>query len=98
MYKGFCDDTKAVVDANAGIAIGILIASLMVIGFIVYSLQAQILSTTTLHGANLDRLNNTVNNISGLLDTSVGLIIIVVVVALLALALLVLISLRKKTA
>lgn len=96
MFEKFKEDTRGIIDAGAGITIGVLIASIMVIAYVIYTINAQIVTGTTLTGSDFARLNNTLQNITGLLDTTIGLLIIVVVVALLALALLALIILKKR--
>jgi len=94
--QSFWKNEHGVIDAGTGIAIGMLIAALAVIAYIVYTIYAQILNNTTLTGADFTRLNNTLQNITGLLDTSVGLLILVVVVVLLSLALIALIAIKKR--
>lgn len=85
------DDARGFIDVGVGIGIGILIAGLMVIAYIIWTLQSQLITT-----ASTAAMNASIKNLTTLFDNAILLIGIVVVVWLLALAIISLIVLKKK--
>lgn len=85
------DDVRGFIDVGVGIGIGILIAGLMVIAYIIWSLRDQLITTDS-----SSAMNASIGNLTTLFDNAILLIGIVVVVWLLALAIISLIVLKKK--
>jgi len=90
-YGKLKNDVEGFIDVGVGIGIGILIAGLMVIAYIIWTLQAQLITT-----ASPAAMNSSIKNITTLFDNAIVLIGIVVVVWLLALAIISLIVLKQK--
>ena len=88
MFDRLIKDTKAFVDVGVGISIGILFAGLMVIAYIIWTLQDQLGAT----GAAA----NFIANITGGFDNTINLLLIVVVIWLLALAIMALLIIKKR--
>ena len=90
-YRKLKNDVEGFIDVGVGIGIGILIAGLMVIAYIIWTLQSQLITT-----ASPAAMNSSIKNITTLFDNAIVLIGIVVVVWLLALAIISLIVLKQK--
>lgn len=91
-FKRMATDTsRGVLDVGAGIAIGVLLAALMVIAYIIWTLQAQLITT-----ASSNAMNQSILNVTTIFDNAILLIGIVITVALLSLALLTIVALKKR--
>jgi len=91
-FKRFVSDTShAVLDVGAGIAIGVLCAALMVIAYIIWTLQSQLITTDSSNA-----MNQSILNVTNIFNNAILLIGIVITVALLALALLTIVALKKR--
>jgi hypothetical protein len=86
------DDTQAFVDVGVGISIGILFAGLMIIAYIIWTLRAQLITTTSSAS-----MNASIGNITSGFDNTVNLLLVVVIVWLLALAIMALLIIKKKS-
>jgi len=76
---------------GAGIAIGVLCAALMVIAYIIWTLQSQLITTDSSNA-----MNQSILNVTNIFNNAILLIGIVITVALLALALLTIVALKKR--
>jgi len=91
MYIALRDDAKAVVDLGVVLMIGIAFAALMVIAYIVWTLQGQLVTTST-----SSTTNASIANITGGFDDAVNLLLIAVTVFILAIAISALMMLRGR--
>ena len=82
------DNSKAVVDLSVVIMIGVVFAALMVIAFIIWTLDDQL-------GATGDAANS-IGNITGGFDDAVNLILVAITIFILALAIAALLMLRGR--
>jgi hypothetical protein len=85
-WKRFLADTCAVVDLSVVVMIGIVFAALMVIAYIIFTLQTQL-------GATGDAAN-TIGNITSGFDSAINLILVAITIFILALAIAALLMLR----
>lgn len=85
-------DVRGFVDVGTGIALGILFAALMVISYIIWTLQGQLITP-----ASSAAMNSSIGNITSGFDQMILFLLIVVTIWLLALALMALVVLKKKT-
>jgi len=91
MYIALRDDAKAVVDLGVVLMIGIAFAALMVIAYIVWTLQGQLVTTST-----SSTTNSSIANITGGFDNAVNLLLIAITVFILAIAISALMMLRGR--
>ena len=91
MYIALRDDAKAVVDLGVVLMIGIAFAALMVIAYIIWTLQGQLVTTTTSAATNAS-----IENITGGFDDAVNLLLIAITVFILAIAISALMMLRGR--
>ena len=99
MYIALRDDAKAVVDLGVVLMIGIAFAALMVIAYIVWTLQEQLLSAGTPINTSTAQYNSTwdsIANITGGFDNAVNLLLIAITVFILAIAISALMMLRGR--
>jgi len=91
MFRALRDDVHGVVDLGVVLMIGIAFAALMVIAYIIWTLQAQLITTET-----AAKVNNSIANVTGGFDDAVNLILIAVTVFILAIAISALMMLRGR--
>jgi len=85
------DDARGFVDVGVAISLGILFAGLMIIAYIIWTLQAQLITTESSAA-----MNSSILTITNGFDDMITLLLIVVVVWLLALAIMALLVIKKR--
>jgi len=90
-FEQLKDDTRGFVDVGVAISLGILFAGLMIIAYIIWTLQAQLITTSS-----STAMNSSIETITDGFDNMVTLLLIVVVVWLLALAIMALLVIKKR--
>ena len=87
----FVNNTRGFVDVGVAISLGILFAGLMIIAYIIWTLQAQLITTDSSAA-----MNSSILTITEGFDDMITLLLIVVVVWLLALAIMALLVIKKR--
>ena len=89
------EDCKGVVDLGVVIMIGIVFAALMVIAFIIWTLNDQ-LTFNPLNDVS-DNYNASIGNVTGGFDSAVNLILVAITIFILAIAIAALLLLRGRS-
>jgi len=85
------DNAYGMIDITIVIAVGIVFAALMVIAYIIWELEGQLITTTTSAA-----INASVHNITSGFDDAVNLILVAITVFILAIAIAALLMLRGR--
>ena len=89
--KSLKDNLHAVIDLGTVLMVGIAFVGLMVVAYIVWTINDQLISPTT-----SATVNNSLGNITGGFDDAVNLILIAVTIFILAIAISALLILRGR--
>jgi len=89
--RSFLDNTRAVIDLNIVLMIGVAFAALMVIAYIIWTLKAELVTTTT-----SAETNASIANITTGFDSAVNLLLVAVTIFILAIAISALLMLRGR--
>jgi len=89
--RSFLDNTRAVIDLNIVLMIGVAFAALMVIAYIIWTLKAELVTTTT-----SAETNSSIANITTGFDSAVNLLLVAVTIFILAIAISALLMLRGR--
>ena len=87
-FRSLKDNTKAVLSLSIVITVGLAFAGLMVVAFIIFTIQDQL-------GATGDAAN-TITNITEGFDSSINLLMVAITIFILALAISALLMLRQQ--
>ena len=94
------DSLHAVIDLGVVLGIGIAFVAMLIIGYIVYTLNTEVLTTrpsyTNANNLTNANINNSVANITAGWDSGVNLLIVAVTIFILALAISALLMLRGR--
>jgi len=85
------DNFKAMMDLGVVIMIGVVFAALMVIAYIIWELEDDLITTTT--SANV---NSSIHNVTSGFDDAVNLILVAITIFILAIAIGALLMLRGR--
>lgn len=90
-FRSLKNSCQAIVDLGVVLMIGIAFVGLMVVAYIVYTIQDQLITSDT-----ASEVNNSIANITGGFDDAVNLLLIAVTITILAIAISALMMLRGR--
>ena len=91
LVKKFVTDVRGIVDLGVVIMIGVVFAGLMVLAYIIFTLEDQLVTTET--SANI---NSSLSNITSGFDDAINLILVAITIFILAIAISALLMLRGR--